>query len=383
MNILIAPDSFKGSLSAEEAARAMADGVRNAVPQADIQIVPMADGGEGTIAALSTLGDRRTVTVADPLMRPVEASYLVMEHEGKPAALVECAQSSGLTLLSEQERSPMNANTYGLGEQIRAALEAGFRQVIISLGGSATNDGGLSMLQALGWKLYDQEGQELDSSGNPLLQVASFSDQEVHPAVRETRFLAMCDVMNPFYGEEGAAYVFAPQKGASKQEVLLLDQALKQLSRLFSTAYGVDVQKTKGSGAAGGLGGAIVSALGGQLVSGIDLVMELTGIEQHMKRADLILTGEGSLDGQSLLGKVPVGVARLAKKHDKPVLAVAGRLGEQLEALHPYFVGLFSIQMDCYPQEEAMREDVASRQTRQTVEQLLRLYAYKHHCQIR
>ncbi|WP_191991863.1 glycerate kinase family protein [Bacillus aerolatus] len=373
MNILIAPDSFKGSLSAEKVGQAMAEGIKKAVPDAQVKVVPMADGGEGTIAALN--GTLRPLTVHDPLMRQMTASYLAMEYEGEPAALIECAESSGLTLLSDEERSPMTTNTFGLGEQVKAALDEGFRQIIISLGGSATNDGGFGMLQALGWKLFDNCRNEINCAGNPLLEIASFSDEEIYPAIRETRFLAASDVMNPFYGSDGAAFVFAPQKGAAEEEVVLLDQALQKAACLFQRVYGVDVQKVKGSGAAGGLGGAIAAALGGEIVSGIDTVIQLTGLETDIEWADLVITGEGSLDGQSLLGKVPVGVAKLAKQHRKPVVAIAGRLGEDIEALHPYFDGIFSIQTDCLTIKQAMHPNTAARQARQTTEQLLRLYA--------
>ncbi|GLY09173.1 glycerate kinase family protein [Pseudobacillus badius] len=372
MNILIAPDSFKGSLSAAAVGRAIAAGVKKAVPDAKIKVVPMADGGEGTIEALS--GTRQQLSVHDPLMRPVEASYLTLEYRGEQTAVIECAQSSGLTLLPANRRSPMAANTYGLGEQIRAALDAGFRQIIISLGGSATNDGGLGMLQALGWKLYDQEKKEIPIDGNPLLSIDSFSDEDIHPSIRDTRFLAASDVMNSFYGQGGAAFVFAPQKGADRREVEELDRHLRKTAGLFQQAYGLDVQEIKGSGAAGGLGGAIAAALGGEIVSGVELVIQLTGLEADIRQADFIITGEGSLDGQSLLGKVPVGVARLAKLHGTSVIALAGRLGRELEALHPYFDGLFSIQSDCLSVEQAMEPETASRQASQTAEQLLRFY---------
>ncbi|KMY55562.1 hypothetical protein AC623_17770 [Bacillus sp. FJAT-27231] len=375
MKILIAPDSFKGSLLAVAAGEAIAKGVAKAVPHAKVKVVPMADGGEGTIAALT--GMPQKLTVHDPLMRPIEASCLTIDYEGKPAALVECAESSGLILLSEKERSPMTANTYGLGEQIKAALNDGFRQVIISLGGSATNDGGLGMLQALGWKLYDRDKNEIHTVGNPLLCVDSLSDEQIHPAIRETRFLAASDVLNPFHGQEGAAYMFAPQKGANEHEVQQLDEKLQKLARLFQEAYGIDVKEMRGSGAAGGLGGAIAAALGGEIISGIQMVIELTGLEADIKWADLVITGEGSLDGQSLLGKVPVGIAKLAKLHDKTVIALAGRLGKDIEALHPYFDGIFSIQTDCLTIEQAMNPETAVRQMSQTVEQILRLYSLK------
>ncbi|MFL0362166.1 glycerate kinase [Pseudobacillus sp. 179-B 2D1 NHS] len=375
MNIVIAPDSFKGSLSAAAVGKAMAAGVEKAIPHAEIKIVPMADGGEGTIAVLP--GTLRKLMVCDPLMRSAEASYLTMKYEGEPTALIECAESSGLTLLAETERSPMAVNTYGLGEQIKAALDEGYRQIIISLGGSATNDGGLGMLQALGWKLYDHRNNEIRKAGNPLLSIHSFCDKQIHPAIRETRFLAASDVMNPFYGREGAAFVFARQKGANEQEVERLDQALQRVACLFQQAYGTDVQKVKGSGAAGGIGGAVAAALGGEIISGVEMVIQLVGLESDIKKADLVVTGEGSLDGQSLLGKVPVGVAKLAKLHNKPVIALAGRLGKDVASLHPYFDGIFSIQSDCLTVEQAMNPGVAAYQASQTAEQLLRLYSSK------
>jgi glycerate 2-kinase len=260
-----------------------------------------------------------------------------------------------------------------LGEQIKDAVMNGYRNIVISLGGSATNDGGVGMLQALGWTFYDEDGVELGIEGNPLLRAASFSDHERLPELEKCSFTVASDVTNPFYGKMGAAHIFGRQKGATPEGIGELDVGLVRLSSLFSEVYGIDVQEVPGSGAAGGLGGSIVAALNGVLQSGVDTIMELTRLEEKVMQADIIFTGEGSLDQQSLMGKVPVGVAKLTKKHGKKVIGIAGRIDMDLAEVNQYLDAVFSIQTECRSLEEALRSEVTSEQIRVTVEQVVRL----------
>ncbi|MCR8850497.1 glycerate kinase [Rossellomorea sp. SC111] len=372
MNVLIASDSYKDSLSAFEVGEAARKGILSAWPSAHVENSPMADGGEGTLDALLTCldGEEKEVRVRDPLMNLVTARYVVLNGD---TAFIESARSSGLPLVPFEKRDPMKANTYGLGEQIKDAVLNGYRNIVISLGGSATNDGGTGMLEALGWTFYDGDGAELGVEGNPLLKTASFSDGERLAGLEECTFTIASDVTNPFYGERGAAHIFGRQKGATSEGILELDAGLVRLASLFKEGYGVDVQKVAGSGAAGGLGGSIVAALNGVLQSGVDTVMELTGLEEKVKQADIVFTGEGSLDQQSLMGKVPVGVARLAKKHGKTVIGIAGRIDTDLAEVNQYLDAVFSIQTECRSLEEALRREVTSEQIRVTVEQVVRL----------
>ncbi|CAN7186193.1 glycerate kinase family protein [Rossellomorea sp. LjRoot5] len=372
MNVLIASDSYKDSLSAFEVGEAARKGVLSAWPSAYVENSPMADGGEGTLDALLTCldGEEKEVRVHDPLMNIVTARYVVLNGD---TAFIESARSSGLPLVPFEKRDPMKANTYGLGEQIKDAVQNGYRNIVISLGGSATNDGGVGMLQALGWTFYGEDGVELGVEGNPLLQAASFSDRERLPGLEECSFTIASDVTNPFYGEKGAAHIFGKQKGATSEGILELDAGLVRMASLFKEVYGVDVQKVAGSGAAGGLGGSIVAALGGTLQSGVDTIIELTGLEEKVMKADIVFTGEGSLDQQSLMGKVPVGVARLAKKHGKKVIGIAGRIDTDLAEVNQYLDAVFSIQTECRSLEEALRSEVTSEQIRVTVEQVVRL----------
>ena len=375
MKVLIASDSFKGSLSSFEIGKSAEAAIKKVHPHAQVAISPMADGGEGTIEALlkSTNGKEIEVDVHDPLMRPTKVKYAVIQQEDKEVAYIECARSSGLTLVPKQLQNPIHTNTYGLGEQIKDAIQRGYRDIVISLGGSATNDGGLGMLQALGWHLYDRSGTLLGMRGNPLLQTVRLSDEDILPELKDCRITAASDVTSPFYGERGAAYVFAKQKGASDAEIGELDLGLRKLANLFEKEYSQNVQDIPGSGAAGGLGGAIVTALDGKIQYGVDTVIELTNLEKKIKESDVIITGEGSIDYQSLMGKVPLGVGKLAKKHGKKVIAIAGRIDTEL-TLHNHFLdGIFSIQTECRTLEEAMTEEITRQQVQTTVEQIIRI----------
>ncbi|XXM71447.1 glycerate kinase family protein [Lysinibacillus sphaericus] len=372
MKFLIAADSFKDSLSAFEVGEAAREGILAALPDAEIENSPMADGGEGTIDALlaGMDGEEREVSVHDPLRNLITARYAVLDED---TVFIESARSSGLPLVPFSLRDPMKTNTYGLGEQIKDAVKNGYRNIVISLGGSATNDGGVGMLQALGWKFYDGDGNLLGNEDNPLLKVASFTDEERISELEQCSFTIASDVTNPFYGENGAANIFARQKGATEEDIVELDAALRNLAGIFNSKYGVDLQSVEGSGAAGGLGGAIVAGLKGRLQSGVETIAGLTGLEERVAAADVIFTGEGSLDRQSLMGKVPVGVAKLAKKHGKKVIGIAGRVDTDLKEVNQYLDAVFSIQTECRMLEEALLKEVSSEQVRVTVEQVVRL----------
>ncbi|MGX6443874.1 glycerate kinase family protein [Neobacillus sp. K501] len=376
MNFLIASDSFKGSLSSIEVGECVKKGILRSIPDAGVVISPMADGGEGTIDALLHGGDGREIEVEvhGPLMDRVLASYAVFKDD---VVFIECARSSGLPLVPVELRNPMVTNTYGFGEQIKDAIGKGYRHFILSLGGSATNDGGIGMLQALGWEFFDENGALIGCEGNPLLRVASISDDHVIPELAVCTFVAASDVTNPFYGPNGAAHIFAKQKGASKSQILELDAALKRFATMIEEVYGVDVQEMAGAGAAGGLGGAIVGPLKGSIRSGVELVMELTGIDEKVKTADVVITGEGSLDNQSAMGKVPFGIAKLAKQYGKPVIGIAGRIDTDLEEVNKYFNGVFSIQTECRTLEEAMKPEVSALQVEVNAEQIARVIAFR------
>ncbi|RIW34268.1 glycerate kinase [Bacillus salacetis] len=374
MKILVASDSYKGSLSAYEVGEAARKGILEALPAAEVFNSPMADGGEGTIDALLACinGEEKEVAVHDPLMREITAKYAVLDDE-KRTVYIESARSSGLPMLAPGERDPMRANTFGLGEQIKDAVLGGHRHIVISLGGSATNDGGVGMLQALGWTFFDQDGEAVGYEGNPLLRTASFSDDGKLPQLQDCSFSIASDVTNPFYGENGAAHIFAGQKGASPEEIVKLDGGLKRLATLFEDAYGIDVQKVQGAGAAGGIGGGLLAAMGCKMQSGVDTIMGLTSLEEKIKEADIVLTGEGSLDRQSLMGKVPVGVARLARKHGKKVIGIAGRIDSGLRELNEHLDAVFSIQTECRSLEEALQPEVTRVQVGVTAGQVARL----------
>lgn len=375
MKFLLAFDSFKDSLSALHVGEAAQKGILHALPNSEVMISPMADGGEGTIDALlqSAGGKEVEVQVHDPLMRLVSAKYAVIDHDRTKIVFIESARSSGLQLLPRQHRTPMMANTYGLGEQILDAVQKGYRHMVISLGGSATNDGGLGMLQALGWELYDSIGNLIPPEGNPLLNVQCLSDEKALSALKECTFTIASDVTNGFYGKNGAAYVFAKQKGASEEEIEILDLHLQKLASLYKCMYGIDVQSIRGAGAAGGLGAAIFAALNGKLVSGVETIIELTDLKEKVKWADVVFTGEGSIDHQSIMGKVPMGVGQLAKQYGKPVIGIGGRIDTQLEEVNQYLDAVFSIQTECRTLEEALDHRIASQQIEVTAGQIARL----------
>ncbi|MFG6115963.1 glycerate kinase [Halobacillus sp. MO56] len=374
MKILLAPDSFKGSLSAYDVGKAAEAGVKMAL-DAEISSVPMADGGEGSIEALSSLDvEEIPVTVAGPSGKTVSTSYITLKQNGEEIAFIECARSTGLPLINKQSADPYELNSYGLGEQIKDAVERGYRTIMVSLGGSATTDGGTGMLQALGFQFLNEQGDVLEADRNIVTEVVHIKDENKIAGLDDCRFIAATDVTNPFYGPKGAAYIYGPQKGAAEEQIPELDKGLQQFAKSIQEKYGHDVQHIPGSGAAGGLGGALAGVLGAELKSGFDIIAALTGLEEKISSSNLVITGEGSLDAQSLYGKVPVNVARMAKKHGKPVIAIAGTVGEDISELHDMIDAVFSIQTGPRSLEDAMNPKIAAQQITQTTEQIMRLW---------
>lgn len=332
MKILICPDSFKDALSAADAARAIAVGARRAGGDIEALQCPLADGGEGSLDALlaATGAERRAADVHDALGRRTRADW--GWHAESRTAYVELAEASGLQALTPDERTALHSTTYGVGELIREALDAGADRLLLTLGGSATNDAGAGMLAALGARLHDGQGRELAQGGAALADLAELDLAGLDPRLAGLRVEAAVDVNNPLLGERGASAVFGPQKGATAQEVARLDTALARFADVTAATLGEEHRDLPGAGAAGGMGFAARTFLGAELRPGIELVMAQVGVEALLAGADLVITGEGQLDGQSLAGKTPVGVARLARRHGVPVVILAGRLAPGWQA---------------------------------------------------
>jgi glycerate kinase len=321
MRIVVAPDKFEGSLSADEAARAIEAGLRRARPDAEVVRLPVGDGGAGTLAAVLAAGfERVAVRASGPTGEPVDAAIAVQGA----SAFVEMAEASGLRRLPGGVKAPRDATTYGTGELVRAALDRGARQLVLGIGGSATTDGGSGMASALGVRLLDGRGGDLPPGGAALLRLARIDTSGLDPRVAEVDVTVASDVDNPLVGPQGAAAVYGPQKGAGPDDVLLLDSALRRYARVLAADLGVDLADTPGAGAAGGLGAGAIAFLGASLRPGIELVLELVGFAEAAAGADLVITGEGKLDAQSLRGKAPFGVARAATGQGVPVVALGG-----------------------------------------------------------
>ncbi|WP_028307695.1 glycerate kinase [Desulfitibacter alkalitolerans] len=334
MKFVVAPDSFKGSISAIEAASAMEEGIKRVFADSEVIKIPLADGGEGTVEALVTAtgGKIIHVTVLDPLGREMESFFGILGN-GK-TAVIEMAAASGLPLLKPEERNPYITTTYGTGQLIKAALDYGCDEIVIGIGGSATNDGGAGMVQALGVSLLDNCGRELPFGGRALKDLHTINLANMDPRLNKTKITAACDVDNPLCGERGASAVYGPQKGASPEMVKELDAALANLADKVKEQMGVDVLHVPGAGAAGGLGAGILAFLKGNLKPGIKLVLDAVDFDEKVKDADLVLTGEGRIDEQTAYGKAPMGVAQVAQKYGVPVLAFGGILGDNYEKVY-------------------------------------------------
>ncbi|MBQ5988126.1 MAG: glycerate kinase [Oscillospiraceae bacterium] len=374
MKVVIAIDSFKGCISSEQAGAAVKKGILKAHPNAEVIVKPVSDGGEGlTNALISNLGcEKVTVLVSDPINRKINASYGI--NHSKKLAVMEMASAAGLPLLAENERDPMNTTTYGVGEMIADALNRGSRDFIIGIGGSATNDGGIGMLKALGYEFYGNDGKPVSIYGKGLESIAEIDDSNVIPELKGCHFRIACDVKNPLYGDKGCSAVFGPQKGLQPENVVKMDSWLEKFADLTEKKYPDADRNYPGSGAAGGLGFAFRSFLNAELVPGIELMISASGLEKEIENADVVVTGEGCLDDQSIMGKVPAGIAAAAKKYNKTVIAFAGMLKVTDSSLNSCGIdACFSVLRKPMSLEEAMNPETTQKNLELTSEQVFRL----------
>ena len=365
--IVLAIDSFKGCLSSKEIEQCIAEEIHRILPSCQTVCIPIADGGEGMLDTLieATQGTFVSTQAHDPLMRIRPTRYGILGDQR--TAVIEMAEINGLTTLSPIERNPMKTSTYGTGELIKDALEKGFCRFIIGIGGSATNDAGMGMIQALGAHLYDKQGNELGQGGKIMEQIAHINLNHLHPALKEATFIVACDVQNPFCGPQGAAYVFARQKGASEEQIRQLDEGMRHLALLIERDFSYNINKVKGSGAAGGLGGAFATFLQAHLQSGIDLLLDAVDFDRKITNADWIITGEGKADRQTAEGKVPAGVLKRAKKANIPVMLIAGKVEDKACLKQMGFARIVQVSPDNLPLEEAMRPEVTRENTQRAI----------------
>lgn len=379
MNVVIAMDSFKGSMTSLEAGQAAAEGIRRIYPEATIHVRPVADGGEGTVEALieGMDGIRERAVVTGPLGDPVNACYGILRRSG--TAILEMSAAAGITLVPPEKRNPMRTTTYGVGEMIADAIRKNCRNFIIGIGGSATNDGGIGMLQALGYRFLDRKGQDIPKGAEGLASLYSIDFSEKHPALEDCRFQIACDVTNPLCGEKGCSAIFGPQKGADTEMVQQMDSAMLHYAATVKKYIPQADANLPGSGAAGGLGFAFRTFLKGRLQPGAELILRQTDLESYIRNADIVLTGEGCLDGQTSFGKAPGGVAALAYKYGKTVIALAGTVKRDAASCHGSRIhAYFPILREVISLDEAMRPEIAKANMRDTAEHLFRLiYAMK------
>lgn len=374
MKTVIAIDSLKGSLSSIEAGNAIMEGIKRADPEAEVVVRPLADGGEGTTETLvSGLGGRlEKIAVTGPQGNPTTAEYGIIEES--KTAIMEMATAAGITLVKDCERNPLNTTTYGVGEMIADAVEKGCRNFIIGIGGSATNDGGLGMLSALGFGFLDKDGKAVEIYGRGLENVAKITTDDVLPKLRECSFSIACDVTNPLCGDNGCSAVYGPQKGATPEIVTIMDGWLKNYAEIAKQTFDKVDPNYPGAGAAGGLGFAFMTFLGGILEPGIDLILNKTKLEEYIRTADVVVTGEGRLDFQTAMGKAPVGVAKLAKKYNKTVIAFAGSVTRDATECNKNGIdAFFPILREICTLDKAMEKEYAAENLSATAEQVFRL----------
>ena len=341
MKVVIATDSYKGSLGAAEVSKNIETGFRKLFEDSEIKLLPMADGGEGTVKTLveATGGFYEYLECLDPLGRTITTNFGVINNE---IAIIEMAAASGLTLLSEDELNPMLTTTYGTGELIKSALEKGYKKIYVGLGGSATNDGGVGMAQALGYSFKDDDENEIGFGGGELAKINHINCKDKHPLIEGAEITVISDVSNKLCGNDGASYIYGPQKGASKEMIMELDENLDILAAKVREFIGCEISEIPGAGAAGGLGAGMIAFCNAKLRKGVDVMLDLLDFENVIKDADLVITGEGKLDSQSKYGKVPVGVALRAKKYNKPVVAIVGSREDDIDEV--YDLGIDFIQ---------------------------------------
>lgn len=372
MKILIAPDSFKGCATAKEVAEALSEGIKTGFPEACCQLVPMADGGEGTVQSLvdATGGKLLEHEVSDPLGRSIIACYGIL-GDGE-TAVIEMASASGLPLIDDNERNPMVATTFGTGELIKAGLDAGCQKFIVGIGGSATNDGGVGMAKALGVRFLDENDDDIGSGGGALSKLRNIDVSQALIQGQDLDVVVACDVDNPLCGERGASAVYGPQKGATPEMVADLDANLEQFAAVVKRDLGKNVKDVSGAGAAGGLGAGLMAFLDASLRSGVDIVMDAVKLDESVRNADVVVTGEGAMDFQTAFNKAPIGVARCAKKHGLPVIAVAGTVSADAYNVYDHGIDVvLSIVVRPMELADALRD--ASQLIRRTGEQIGRL----------
>ena len=373
MNVVIAIDSFKGSMTSMQAGLSAATGIRRVYKDASVTVRPLADGGEGTVDALvSGCGGRLTqVQVTGPAGRPVICQYGIIDETN--TAIIEMSGAAGITLVNGDEKNPLNTTTYGVGEVIKDAIQNGCRHFIVGIGGSATNDGGVGMLQALGYGFLDKNGNQISFGAKGLQELESITTEHVLPELKECTFRIACDVSNPLCGEQGCSAIYGPQKGATPTMIMQMDKWLAYYATLTREQFPHADAKYPGAGAAGGMGFAFLTFCSATLESGINILLEETNLRQYVQNADIVITGEGRLDGQTVMGKAPIGVAKIAKEYGKPVLAFSGCVtkdatacnAEGIDAFFPILRGVVSL-------EEAMHTDNAMANMVDTVEQVFR-----------
>lgn len=397
VKVVVAIDSWKGSLGSLEAGASIAEGVHRVFPEAEVLVRPLADGGEGTVEALvlGMNGRMETVQVTGPLGTSVEASYGIIEElkegcvereddvgqescdrtmERTKIAIIEMAAAAGITLVDEKYRNPLDTTTFGVGEMICDAIHKGCRKFIVGIGGSATNDGGIGMLQALGYEFLNANGKQVPFGAKGLAEIVKIIDDHVLPELKECEFKVACDVTNPLCGTQGCSAVYGPQKGATPAMIADMDQWLFHYARLTQETYPHANWNQAGTGAAGGLGFAFLSYTNAVLESGIQIILEETRLESYIKAADIVITGEGRLDGQTVMGKAPIGVAVIAKKYGKPVLAFSGCVTEEAGVCNQYGIdAFFPVLRTVTTLEEAMEKEQTKRNLSATVEQVFRL----------
>jgi glycerate kinase len=356
MKIVVAPDSFKGSLTAIEVSVAIEQGIREVFPEAEVIKIPIADGGEGTVQCLvnATGGKILEEKVIGPLGNEVLAFYGILGD--RKTAIVEMAAASGLILIPESKRNPLVTTTYGTGQLIKAVLDQGCRKMIIGIGGSATNDGGAGMVQALGVKLLDQEGKEVGFGGGELKKIVKIDISCMDNRLSDTKVLVASDVNNPLCGPQGASKIYGPQKGATPEVIEELDKSLSYFAELIKRDLNKEVKDIPGAGAAGGLGAGLMAFLNAELRPGIEIIIEIVKIEQIIRESDLLITGEGRIDAQSVFGKVPFGLGKMAKKYNVPVIAIVGEIGEGFSQIYEYGINsIMSIISKAISIDEAMQ----------------------------
>tara|TARA_R110002049_G_scaffold1537_4_gene11877 strand:+ start:33216 stop:34355 length:1140 start_codon:yes stop_codon:yes gene_type:complete len=355
IKILVAPDSFKESLSAIKVSNAITKGILNIIPDADVTQIPLSDGGEGLLDILiNALGGKRiSVIVKDPLNRNIQAEYGILNDN--LTAIIEIAKASGLELLDDDERNPMLTSSFGTGQLIKDALDHGCKSIIIGIGGSATNDGGMGMVKALGGKFLDNKNEEVQEGGGLLDQICKIDLSKFDKRIGNCEIVVACDVTNPLTGQKGASFVYGEQKGGTPEQLKILDKNLKRYASIIRECIGIEVETIEGAGAAGGIGAGLIAFFNAELKSGIDLIIETLEIDKLIKNADLVITGEGKIDKQTLNGKTILGIASVGKKYKVPVIAITGKMGNNIDEIYKLGItAIFSIVNKPMTLEEAI-----------------------------